>query len=269
MTRAVLAKIASAGCVVIALSCGIAWGQAGGPPVKLANAQPGDIRLFVAGSLRAPVAAIQGLLERRTGHKVVMESSESRTLQSEIEAGQPFEAALLTTAVVQDLIGKGKIVAASAMEIAMVRVGVAVRGDAPKLDVATPAGLKAAILGAHSIRRYYGVAASTPILDNLFTKLDLAEATKDKMVALGNGQIPPEQPLPTGQYELIINLTSAVIPMKGWTYLGAIPEQFQMPVPHSAGIGASGDATLGKVVLDMLKTPEFDAALKANGITRP
>lgn len=264
--RSVLAKPAAAG-LVIAMSCSLAFGQEGGAPAKLADAKPGDIRLFVAGSLRAPVAAIQGALEQKTGHKVVLESSESRTLQKEIEAGQPFEAAFLTAPVVRDMIAEGKIVAGSAVEVGMVRVGVSVRGAAPKLDVATPQGLKSAILGAHSIRRYYGVAASVPILENLFAKLDLAAATKDKMVRLESGAIPPEAPLPPGQYELIINLTSAIIPMKGWTYLGLIPEQFQMPVPHSAGIGASGDATLGKAALEMLKTPQFVAALKANDIT--
>jgi molybdate transport system substrate-binding protein len=256
----------SAACLVVAWGAGPAFGQ---ETAKLADAKPGDIRLFVAGSLRAPVAQIQGLLEQKTGHRVVMESSESRTLQAEIEAGQPFEAALLTTPVIRDMIAKGKIVAGSATDIAMVGVGVAVRGDAPKLEVTTPEGLKAAILGAHGVRRYYGVAASVPVLDNLFAKLDLADSTKDKMVRLTSGAIPPEDPLPKGQYELIINLTSAVIPMKGWTYLGPIPEQFQMPVPHAAGIGVAGDTALAKAVLETLKTPQFDAALKANGVTRP
>ena len=237
-------------------------------PAKLADAKPGDIRLFVSGSMRAPMLAIQGQLEQATGHKVVMESSESRVLQREIEAGQPFEAALMITPVIQDMVKKGKIVAGSDAMVAVVRVGVSVRGDAPKLDVTTPDGLKKAILGAHSIRRYFGVAASVPITDNLFAKLDLEAATKDRIVALNSDNIPPEAPLAPGQYELIVNLISAIIPMKGWTYLGAIPEQFQMPVYHSAGLGAAGDQVLGRKVLDMLKSPQFGAALTANGITR-
>jgi molybdate transport system substrate-binding protein len=240
----------------------------GGEPTKLADAKPGDIRLFVSGSMRAPMLAIQGQLERATGRKVVMESSESRTLQREIEAGQPFDAALMTTPVVQDMIKKGKIVAGSDKIVAVVRVGVSVRGDAPKLDVTTPDGLKKAILGAHSIRRYIGVAASVPITDNLFAKLNLEAATKDRIVALDSGNIPPEAPLAPGQYEVIVNLISAIIPMKGWTYLGAIPEQFQMPVFHSAGLGATGDHALGAKVIAMLDSPEFEAALTANGITR-
>lgn len=234
---------------------------------KLADAKPGEVRLFVSGSVRAPVLAIQARLEQVTGRKIVVESSESRILLKEIDAGQPFEAALLITSVVDDLVAKGKLVPGSQMKIGAIGVGVAVRGDAPKLDVSTAEGLKRAILGAHSIRRFYGVGASVPVLDNLFTKLGLLETTQNKMVRLGGDQVVPEAPLPPGQYELIINLISAVIPMKGWTYLGPIPEQFQMPVSHSAGLGASGDLALGRRVMTVLKEPAFQAALRANGFT--
>jgi molybdate transport system substrate-binding protein len=234
---------------------------------KLSEARPGDVRLFVAGSLRAPVLAIMGRLEKATGRRIVVESSESRVLQKEIEAGQPFEVAMLVTGVIDEMIARGRIVAGSAMPVGAVRVGVSVRGDAPPLDVATADGLKKAILGAHGIRRYYGVAASVPVLDNLFGKLGLTEATQDRMIRLGGDQSAAEAPLQRGQYELIINLISAILPMQGWTYLGPIPAQFQMPVDHSAGLGAAGDRALGRSVMAVLRGPEFRTALQAGGIT--
>jgi molybdate transport system substrate-binding protein len=236
-------------------------------PTKLADASPSDVRIFASGSLRASVLAMRGRLEKATGRRIVVESSESRILQREIEAGQGFEAALLTTTVIKDLVATGKIVAGSETRVGAVRVGVSVRGDAPRMDVTTAVGLKSAIVGAHSIRRYYGVGASVPVLDNLFTKLGLLAVTQDRMVHLGGEQIVPEEPLPRGQYELIINLISAIRPMKGWTYLGPIPEQFQMPVGHTAGLGAAGNLTLGRQVMAVIKGPEFQATLRADGIT--
>ena len=258
--------VSAAVCAALALAGGAARAQESREPGTLARAPAGAVRLFVSGSMSAPVAAIRARLEQATGAKVVMEVSESRNLQREMEAGQPFEAAVMTTAVVDDMIAKGRIVPGSALAVGMVRVGVAVRGDAPKLQVTTPDGLKAAILGAHSIRRFYGVAASTPVLDNLFAKLDLTAATKDRMVALGGDLVVPEALLAPGQYELIINLLSAVLPMKGWTYVGPIPEQFQMPIAHSAGLGAAGDRDQGRRVLEVLKSPAFAAALETNQI---
>jgi molybdate transport system substrate-binding protein len=256
------------GLAVAAALWSTASAQDAGAPTKLADAPPGAVRLFVSGSVRAPIAAFQARLEKATGRKVVLESSESRALQKQIEAGQPFEAAVLTTPVVKTLIASGKLIGPDA-PFAVVRMGVSVRGDAPKLDVTTVDGLKAALLGARGIRRYYGVAASTPIVDALFARLDLNAATKDKMIALETGAIPPEAPLAPGQYELIINLDSAIIPMKGWTFGGDIPEAFQMPVLHSAALGAAGDQALGRKVLAVLNSPDMDAILRANGAVRP
>jgi molybdate transport system substrate-binding protein len=236
-TKRALAWAATvAGVLVVAIAGGGAKAYAQQPgSTQLSEAKPGEVRLFVAGSLRVPFLAVKDRVEAVTGRKVVFESSESRNLEKEIDAGQPFEAALLTSVVVDELVANGKIVAGSKTRIGTVGVGVAVRGDAPKLDVSTAEGLKRAILGAHGIRRFYGVAASVPVLENLFAKLGVVEATQDKMIRLGGAEAVPEARLPPGQYELIINLISAAKPLKGWTYLGPIPEEFQMPLDHSAG----------------------------------
>jgi molybdate transport system substrate-binding protein len=170
---------------------------------------------------------------------------------------------VLTTPVIEDMIAKGRILAGGDAVVSAVRMGATVRGAAPRLDVSTPEGLKQALLGAHVVRRSYGAAASTPIIETLLARLAVGDALKDRMVPL----TAPEQPLGPGQYEIVVNLVSAIVPMKGWTYLGLIPDAFQAPVFHSAGIGAAGDPALGRQVLAMLHSPEFEAALKANGAT--
>jgi molybdate transport system substrate-binding protein len=237
-------------------------------PTTLKDAAPGDVRLFVSGALRAPIAAVTPQLGEATGHTVVTQVSESRVLQKAIEDGQPFEVALLTRPVIEDMIAKGRVLPGTRVDLATVRVGVAVRGNAPTLNIRTAEGLKKAILGAHSIRRFYGLGASVPTLDKLFAMLDLNEVTKEKIVALGAGQPTPETPLAPDEYELIINLASEVIPLKDWRYLGLIPEQFQVPVYLSAGVGTLGNAEAAKRVVAVLKTPAFQSALDAVGMTR-
>jgi molybdate transport system substrate-binding protein len=258
----------SATCLALVLFTPIMSDAQEGGRVKLADAKPGDVRLFVSGALRAPVEAVRDSLEKATGHHIVIEAGESRMLQTEIIAGQPFEAALITRPVIDDMIAKGRVVQGSRVDIGVVRVGVAIRGDAPKLDITSPDGLKKAILGAHGVRRFYGVGASVPTLDNLFTKLNLVDATKSTVIPLGVGKPAPEAPLQAGQYELIINLASEVIPLKGWTYLGLIPEQYQMPVYLAAGIGTQGDAAAAKKVIAVLQDPAFDQVLKSDAMSR-
>ena len=253
--------------VLIGVSAGRAIAAAAESAAKLADAGPGDVRVFASGSLRATVLAMRDRLEKASGRRLVLESSESRILLKEIEAGQAFEVAMLTTPVIAELATQGKIVAGSQVRLGAVRVGVSVRGEAPTLDIASAEGLKRAILGAHGIRRFYGVGASVPVLDNLFARLGLVDATEARMIHLGGEAVVPEAPLPRGQYELIINLISAIRPMPGWRYLGPIPEEVQMPVDHTAALGAAGDAAVGRKVMEVVRSREFQAALRADGIT--
>jgi molybdate transport system substrate-binding protein len=223
----------------------------------------------VSGALRAPLLNVKAQAEQAVGHSIFMEAGESRMLQSDIESGQPFEVALITRPVIDEMVRKGRILPGSDLDVGVVRVGVAVKGDIPAdTDISTPSGLKKAMEGAASVRRFYGVGASVPTLDNLFTKLQIGNSLDGKIVALGVGRPAPEPDLKPGEYEMMINLASEVIPMKGWKYLGLIPEQFQMPVVMSAGIGSSGDANTARALLSFLKSEQFGQALKANGMSR-
>jgi len=51
-------------------------------------------------------------------------------------------------------------------------------------------------------------------------------------------------------------------------YLGLIPNQYQVPVVLSAGIGATGDRKIARQLLIFLQGPAFEAALKNNAMTR-
>jgi molybdate transport system substrate-binding protein len=259
--------------VVLAVP-GVAFAQAGGGRISLADAKPGDVRMFVSGAMRAPIEAVRDQLEKAAGHPIVMQSSESKILQQSMEAGQPFEVALITREVTDDMIARGKIVAGSGGEIATVRLGIAVRGDAPKIDISTAGGLNKAILGATYVSRFYGLGASVPMADNLFSKLDVTDALNGRIVAMGGGEgvaglaPAPRPPLAPGQYEMVLNLASEVIPMKGWTYLGTAPEQFQVPILLVASIGSAGDAGAARAVIAFLKSPAFDPVLKTYALTR-
>ena len=259
--------------LVLALPA-VAVAQERAPRVTLADAKPGDVRMFVSGAMRAPIEAVRDQLEKAAGHPILMQSSESKVLQQSMEAGQPFEVALITREVTDDMTSKGKIVAGSGVDIATVRLGVAVRGDAPKIDISTADGLKKAILGATYVSRFYGLGASVPMADNLFSKLGVTDALKGRIVALGGGEgiaglaPAPRPPLAPGQYEMILNLASEVIPLKGWTYLGFAPEQFQVPILLVASVGSAGDAKAAAAVISVLKSPAFDAALKTFALTR-
>lgn len=243
-----------------------AQAQLPGTSVKLAEAPPGSVRMFVSSGLRAPLEAVRMEAEKTIGRPLAVQYAASRLLQAEIERGQPFELAILTGEVIDEMIAKGKVAAGSRADLARVLVAIARRGAAPVQDIGTPEALKAALLGAKSIR-FSGAGASRPTIDNAFAKLDVAAVLKDRIVeTLQNAD---EVVLATGEYQLLINLASEFRPdAPNLAYLGVIPPQFQVPVVISAGIGTSGDAKLARVLIEFLNGSAIEPALKANRMER-
>ena len=236
-----------------------AWGQAA--PTKVADAAPGDVRIFISNGIRGAVERMRPQLEQAAGGRLVMESGRARDVQSHIEAGQAFEVALLTDSVIDELIAKGKVAKAGRADIAMLRIGVAMRGDAPKPDISTPDALSKAVLGARSVRRNFGVGASVAPVDFLFEKMALGAAGAAKVVPSDNAT--PDTPPKPGEYDLFFNLASELVTSQAWAYLGLAPEPFQLPVRMTAGIGPLGDAKKAAAVLEVLEGPAFDPALAA------
>jgi len=268
----VCARAAMAAGLVFALGHGAprARAQGGrGPQIKVADAKPGDTRLIVSNGIRAPFEAVKAQAQQAVGHPFIIEYGASLGLKSTIESGQAFEVAIVTPEVIEDMTKQGKIVPGSRFDVARVRVAIGQRGYAPKSDIGTPAALKQALLNAKGIRFAF-LGASRPTVDKMFKELALGEAIKDKIIVDGPGAPGPrrEVTLGPGEYELIINLASEVLPMKTQVYLGSIPDEFQIPAVMAAGIGVGGDQEAAKALIKFLRRPAIDPFLKENGMQR-
>ena len=130
--------------VILALAA-LAGSVAAQPPpsqVKIGDAKPGEVRLLVSNGIRVPFGAVIAQAETKVGHHFVIQYGASLNLKSTMESGQPFEVAIVTPDVLDDMIARGKVVAGSRFDIGQSPVAVGQRGDAPKSDVSTPATLK-------------------------------------------------------------------------------------------------------------------------------
>src|ERR1700726_3316446 len=82
---------------------------AGAPP----GAAAAEIKGLTAGGFKQVVLALVPDFEKQTGHKVTVENDTVGALTKRIESGETFDLAVLTPAAVNDLSGKGKLVAGS------------------------------------------------------------------------------------------------------------------------------------------------------------
>jgi molybdate transport system substrate-binding protein len=237
-----------------------AQAQFTGPKVK--DAQPGDVRVVVTAAIREPLDAVKDQAQAAVGKPLVIEYGSARgNLKDEILAGQDFEVAILLPDVNDEILAQGKTVP-GAFEIARVDVAVGLRGDAPNLDVSTPAALKKAMLNAKSVK-YSPTGAALMTVRKVIDTLKIADAIKD------SSKLKDPVPLGPGEYEINLYPISEIIPNKNLKNLGPVTKPLQVPFVIAAVIGKNAnDVKAARALIKFLQGPAIDAALKADGMKK-
>src|SRR4029077_705310 len=123
-------------------------------------------------AIRDPLNAVRKQAQTAIGKPIGVEYGSARgNLKDEILAGQDFEVAILLPDVDDELEAAGKI-AAGRFEIARVPVALGLCGEAPGLDVGSPAAVKAAMLNARSVK-YAPTGAALMTVKKILSSLDI------------------------------------------------------------------------------------------------
>src|SRR3979490_3089939 len=101
-------------------------------------AQGTELVVVVSDGMKPSVEELVPQIEHAIGRKLTVQYNSSKNIRDKIQSGEPFDVAILTTDIIDDLIKQGKIAAGSRAEIARTGMGVGVRAGAAKPDVSTP-----------------------------------------------------------------------------------------------------------------------------------
>ena len=229
---------------------------------KVADAKPGDVRVLVTAAIHEPLSAVLRQAEAAIGKPIVVEyGSAWGNLKDEILKGQGFEVAILLPDVDDEIQAAGKI-APDRFEIARVPVAFGLRGEAPNLDVSSPAAVKAAMLNAKSVK-YAPTGAALMTVKKILSALDIASTIHD------SSTVQKEVPLAAGEYEIDIYPLSEIIPNKKVRNLGAVIPQLQVPVIIEATVGKNAaDPKAARALIRFLQGPVIDRALKDDGMEK-
>jgi len=239
----------------------------------LAGAGPAasaDIKVLTAGAMKSVVLALQGGFEAASGHRLVVDNDTAGGLLKRIEAGEAFDMAIITPGAIDTLIGKGKVVDGSRAAVARVGVGVAVKEGAPKPDLSSIDAFKRMLLSAATVA-YIDPASggsSGIYVAGLLKKLGIAEEIKPKERLQAGGYV--AEKVANGEAEIAIHQISEILPVKGATLAGPLPEEIQNYTVYAAGLSAtSGDAKAAQAWIDYLKGPTAAAVIESRGMSRP
>jgi molybdate transport system substrate-binding protein len=227
-------------------------------------AEAAEVKVLCAGAMRAVMKELGPRFEHATGHQLMVQFDVVGALKRQIDAGEKFDVAILTTSLIDDLVKEGKIAAGTRADVARSGLGVIVRTGAPKPDINSADAFKRALLNAKSIS-YAKEGATGVYLESLFERLGITEQMKPKT------KFPPTgrgvQSVAEGETELGLMFISTFEPVPGAELLGPLPPELQSYVGFSAGVGtAAKEAEAGKVLINFLKAPAAVPVLKAKGM---
>ncbi len=235
-----------------------------------ASAHAADIKVLTAGAMKSVVLALQPGFEAQTGHKLTIDNGTAGDLSRRIGGGEAFDVAIVTPAVVTDLVKQGKIAAGTDANIATVGIGVAVKEGAANPAIATVDEFKQALLAARAVAYIDPKAGGSSgiYFDKLLEKLGIADAVRAKAKLKAGGYV--AELLVSGDADLAIHQISEILPVKGVTLVGPLPAEIQNLTVYTAGTSAATrDLAASGAFTTYLKGAEADAVLTAKGMRRP
>lgn len=228
-------------------------------------AQSTELHVMVSDGMKSVVEELTPQIEHATGRKFVAQFNSSKNLRDKIQSGEPFDAAILTSDVLDGLIAQGKIAPAGRAEISRTGMGVGVRAGATKPDISTPEAIKQTLLNAKSIS-FNPTGASASHTYDMFARMGITDAVKPKLM-LDSEAGQPQRNVAAGKTELVISLIPEIRFFPGVDFAGPIPAEYQSYVNFAGGLSANPkDAAGAKALIQFLTGPAVAPVLKAKGM---
>jgi len=202
--------------------------------------------------------------ERQRGTTLAVVWGATNALVKELENAADGDLAILTAEAIDQLIGVGKAVAGSRVDLARSAIGIAVREGAKKPDIGTPEALKRALLTAGAIA-HSKTGLSGIYFPTVLTRLGIAGEMQSKIVIPAPGT-PVGEVVANGEAELGIQQISELLPVAGIEIVGPLPAELQKITTFSAGVlTMAREPDTAKALVEFLSA-EFPPRLKAKGL---
>jgi molybdate transport system substrate-binding protein len=232
-----------------------------------------EIKVLTTGILKGAFAPITAEFERQTGHKVTMSWGPSSGSSPEaspvrVRSGEALDVLIMVDTGMDDLVRTGHFVAQHRRNVAVSRIGVAVKAGRPLPDISTTEAFRQALLAAKSVGYSEG-ASGMHFIKVVVPKLGLTEAMASKgHVALGRRFVGED--LAEGGVELGVQQLSELRLEPGITVVGPLPEELQKLSIVSAAVSSKAKAPdVGRQFLDFLNTPFARQAIRDSGLDLP
>lgn len=214
--------------------------------------------------MRGIINEIGRQFEAQTGNKLVTDFNVFAALNRRIEAGDPFDVAILSQVLIDQWIKRGQIAADTRTTLGRAGTAVAVRKGALKPDISRVEAFRRAMLNAKSVAYALEGAGGKTFLAAL-DRLGIAASMKSRLRGYsGAGTI---MAVVNGEAELAITGFGTILAEPGAELVGGLPGDLQSYVVFTIGVSAhSKQPEAARALVKLLTAPNAAPVMKANGI---
>ncbi len=235
--------------------------------VAVQQAGAAEITVLCSNGLRAVMQDLVPEFERTSGDRVSVTYSVSAELKKRIDGGERFDLAVLTPALVDDLIRTGRAAADSRVVIARSGMALAVRRGSPKPDMSSVAALRTALIRSRSIA-FAREGAGGVFFTALIQRLGVGDAIASTLKPLTTGT-DVSQAVARGEAALGVLPLSEVLSAQGVELGGMFPSEVQ---DYAVMVGAVNQTTPraanARALLTFLMAPRALQTLERRGMER-
>ena len=198
------------------------------------------LRILSAGAAQAVTERIIETFRRDTGAEVIADFGAVGAMKAKMTDGAAVDVITLTQAMIDELVSAGMVVPGSRVDLGRVGTGVAVRAGAGKPDIATVDQLRAAVTRATKlVCPDPNIATAGKVVMACLDKLGVRGDVEARLQFFPNGYAAMGWLGVNGtDSDIGITQVTEILPNKSVTYVGPLPDEFQMKTIYSAGVAA-------------------------------
>ena len=234
-----------------------------------ANAHAEELHVMTSGGFTAAYKVLGPKFTAATGNTLDTTLGPSmgqspEAIPNRLARGEAADVVIMVGYALDALIRDGKVRPDSRVELADSRIGMVVRDGATKPDIGSVEALKQTLLHAKSIA-YSDSASGVYIERELFKKFGIEDQVKPKAKMIP--RIPVASVVANGDYEIGFQQVSELLPVKGASFVGKIPESVQSVTRYAAGIPVNAPHPKeAKALLDYMASPAAQPDVQATGL---
>jgi molybdate transport system substrate-binding protein len=209
-----------------------------------------EIKVMASAAIKEAYLQLVPEFERASENKVVTEWVPTVQLVQRVKDGEAADLIIMSSSNVDDLVGLGKLVAGSRIDVA-------------KPDIGSADALKRALIQAKSIA--YSTGPSGVYLTGLFQRMGIGDEIKAKVKQVQG--VPVGEVVARGDAEIGFQQVSELLPVKGIDFIGPLPPDIQQTTVFAAALppGAK-NPDAAKALVRFLTAPEAAAVIRKTGM---